>query len=266
MRCLLAFSFIIITSHAAPSRTSTIKMHVIQGRPVVDHVYLNGSGPYKFLLDTGAHSNQVDAKLAHALGLKPSYKVEMFTASSAVRVPAGRIAQVELGIAGVTSQEFLFTNLQGVRELSSGIQGVLGQEFLANFDYLLDFHGKQLIFGRIPGLPNQIPTQTVTGRIMTVPTSRGDLVFDSGTEAVIFFRGAGSGVPIGLHTASGFAEVSTARHTTLEIGAREYRLPLAAFAPQPDRQEAGLLPASLFRSVYVCNSGGYIVPDALSPK
>ena len=37
----------------------TLKLQVIAGRPVVDGVYLNGQGPYRFLLDTGTQVNML---------------------------------------------------------------------------------------------------------------------------------------------------------------------------------------------------------------
>ena len=39
-------------------------MRVRDGRPIVDGVYVNGHGPYRFLVDTGTMRNLIDADLA----------------------------------------------------------------------------------------------------------------------------------------------------------------------------------------------------------
>src|SRR5262245_60099750 len=92
---LLAASFPGWTDSLQPGRPR-VKRDLIGGRPVVD-VFLNGNGPYRFLLDTGGQSNQVEAGLARTLGLAPTFRVELGTPTGTLRVPAGRIGQVSLG-------------------------------------------------------------------------------------------------------------------------------------------------------------------------
>ena len=38
---------------------SSLKLYILGGRPFVSSVFLNSRGPYRFLLETGAQSNQV---------------------------------------------------------------------------------------------------------------------------------------------------------------------------------------------------------------
>ena len=56
-----------------------------------------------------------------------------------MRVAGSRIAKISLGSATASTQEILFSRLEGPHALSAEINGVLGQEFLTHFDYLLDF-------------------------------------------------------------------------------------------------------------------------------
>src|SRR5579863_9819906 len=113
-------------------------LQMIEGFPVVDGVYINGHGPYRFLVDTGAQTNEVDRKLARSIGLHAEYQSELATPTGATLVGGGRGIEVALSPVRAGDQEFLYTDLRGARQVSANIQGVLGEEFLARFDYLLD--------------------------------------------------------------------------------------------------------------------------------
>jgi hypothetical protein len=45
----------------------------------------------------------------------------------------------------------------------------------------------------------------------------------------------------------------------LQVGSRDYRLAEANLVPQSNSLEDGLLPANIFRSIFISNSEGYIV-------
>jgi hypothetical protein len=99
------------------------------------------------MLDTGAQTNQVEEALARQIGLAPAFQVEMATPTGTIHVAGGRVGKISLGTATASDLDILFTNLEGAHTLSSGIKGVLGQEFLGRFDYLLDFARHRLVFG-----------------------------------------------------------------------------------------------------------------------
>jgi len=242
------------------------KLRLMGGRPVVDDVYLNGQGPFRFLIDTGAASNQFDAALARKLGLEASFQVELATAGGTTFVRGGRVGEVRLGAAKASNEEFLFTTLDGVHALSSSIEGVLGEEFLAKFDYLLDFRNRRVEFaaegGTVPGgtAEGGAGTRAAFRMIEGLPaiqTSEGELAVDSGTDTTVLCR-AGQGAAAQIRTASGFAEVATGS-VRVRIGEREVRPAQTAFAPRAALAADGLLPASLFRSVFFSNSGHYLV-------
>ena len=109
---------------AQPAESGT-RLRLMGGRPVVDDLYIDGQGPFRFLLDTGAATNQVDAALARKLGLEASFQVELASVGGTTHVKGGRVAKVTLGTAEAANQEFLFTTLDGVHALSPSIQGVV---------------------------------------------------------------------------------------------------------------------------------------------
>lgn len=218
-------------------------------------MFLNGHGPYRFVLDTGAQTNQVEASIARKIGFAKTFHVKMATAAGVIPVDGGRVAEVSLGSASASNQEFLFTTLDGARVLSTEIKGVLGQEFLAHFDYLLDFSKHRLAFGEpAPEGDSRVGFETIHG-CPVIETSEGRLELDSGANSTILYRSAPSYADGAIiRTASGTASVSTIQGLRLKIAGREYHPPNAAAIPKALLKGNGLLPASLFRAVYISNS------------
>ena len=227
----------------------------------MDGVFLNGHGPFRFVLDTGAQSNQIAKSIALKLGLVPAFRVEMATVSGAIQVAGGRSAQVSVGSATASNQEFLFTTLDGAHALSSQIKGVLGQEFLGRFDYLLDFVNHRLVFGApAPEGGDRVSFENLDG-CSAIETSEGKLVLDTGTNMTILYRSPLSPDGQLILTASGAASASTIHGLRLRIGGREYHPARAASVPKALLKGDGLLPANLFRAIFVSNSGRYVILD-----
>ncbi len=260
----LFFAILLPSAAVAQPAQASIPLKVMTGKPVVDGVFLNGRGPYRFLLDTGSQSNQVDSGLARKLGLAPTLTLDLETPSGESTVDGGRLNKVTLGPMEASDQEFLFTRFDDLSTLSPDIRGILGQEFLANFDYTLDFQHHRLIFGDQPfGEPSAPGVQTgfrlIFGR-MAIPTSLGDLVLDSGAELLFLFRTSSRPVSGQVMGASG-ARVPVSFETAPEfrIGDRSYRPSKAEYRAVPAAEEAGLLPANLFHAIFICNSKQYVV-------
>ncbi len=230
----------------------------MSGRPVVDGVYLNGQGPFRFLIDTGAETNQVDASIARKIGLAPTFRVDIVTTAGTIPAAGGNVAEVTLGSATACNQEFLFTGLDGVHQLSASIQGVLGQAFLSRFDYLLDFAGRRVVLGAAePEGGRRISFTSVDGR-PALQTDRGKLVLDSGTGMAILYSDSALEPGGRVVTASGATSISETREFRFQVAGRSYATS-AAFAPRGGLREEGIVPASLFRAVYVSNSGKYLI-------
>lgn len=264
---ILLFAAVGSTAIAQPANPS-MKLLVLEGKPVVDGVFLNGQGPYRFLLDTGSQSNQLDSSLARKLGLAATRQLDLQTPSGASSVPAGLVGQVNLGQLAASDQEFLFTRFDDLSTLPPDIRGILGQDFLSHFDYTLDFQHHRLIYGESQSAePSATGLQSrfrlIFGR-MAIPTNLGDLVLDSGAEMLFLFRAstrAASGQVIGASGAR--MAVSYERPPEIRIGDRTYRPAKAEYHAVPAAEESGLLPANLFHSIFICNSRQYVVFDPL---
>jgi hypothetical protein len=263
-RSLLLFCFLL--PGAAVLQGNALKMNVVAGRPVVDGVYLNGQGPFRFLVDTGAQTNQMEASLVVQLDLKPGFRMEVATVAGASLIPGGSVSEVELGDAVAFHQEFLFTSLDAVHAVAPGVRGVLGEEFLSHFDYLLDFAGCRMVIGaREPESgsgSNLVLTDLLTmDGLPIIVTDKGKLILDSGAETAILFASSTGESGGRALTVSGSAAASNTCRLKFRVAGHPYST-AAALLPRTSLREDGVLPASLFRRVYVSNSTGQIGLEA----
>lgn len=241
-----------------------LKLRLAGGRPIVDCVFLNGQGPYRFLIDTGAQSNQVDAAIAGKLDVTPTFRVSVVTATGTTQIGGTRLAEVTVGAVRSSDQEFLFSKLDGIHALSSDIQGVIGEEFLSHFDYLLDLRGRTLQFGAPAPAGEHVLIEPTDG-CPTVVTSLGRLILDSGSDIVVLFSDGvlfseGKGIASSrLQTAAGSAFVQPMPSQRVRIGSRNWKTVQTVMAPGGGSAADGLIPLSVFKRVYISNTGGYSV-------
>jgi hypothetical protein len=255
----LACLTVSLLAAAANQLSGAVKLQIVDGRPVVDGVFVNGHGPYRFLLDTATTLNHIEAGLARSIGLTASFRTELTSSVGRTIVTGGEGIEVRLEDAVAGDQKFLFAGLNVVHQLASGIHGILGQEFLARFDYRLDLRGKQLEFGSQERHGHRAPFRLTSGR-PTVTTSLGDLVLDSGAASVILFGVRAEGSAGGfIRTLAGSQMVGMVYRRLAIEGRRVWSGDAVALDGQTEPGVAGLMPLSLFRSVYFCNSSGYAV-------
>lgn len=236
-----------------------VALQVREGRPFVDGVYVNGHGPYRFLLDTGTNMNLIETGLARKIGMNSTFQnlVESSVGNTMMRGSDGNV--VELGPVRADEQRFQYSEMEGIRILGPDIHGVLGQWFLSAFDYTIDLRGKRLEFGKQSPSGSRTRFRTQDGRT-AVSTNLGDLVLDSGVSRLVRFGvGADAGELRDLLTVAGSRLVGMVASRLVIEGRNVWRGDAVAL---PDRTEpgvAGLMPLSLFKSTYVCNSEGYVV-------
>jgi hypothetical protein len=158
-------------------------------------------------------------------------------------------------------QMFFFVEMARVAPAAMNVQGIVGQEFLSRVDYRLDLRAGRLEFGAAArpssGAP-RVEFTTFEGR-PAVETNLGWLVVDSGTNAVVRFRTHGDRPARPVTTLTGTTNMGLVR-TTLYIGRRRVWRGEAVAVPDATHSAGdGLMPVTLFKSVYVSNSEGYVV-------
>jgi hypothetical protein len=233
------------------------KLQVREGLPFVDGVYVNGHGPYRFLIDTGTNVNLIDIGLAGKIGMNASFRDDLATPSGETVLPGSDGHEIAVGSVKAGGQKFLFS--ETVHKLLPDVQGVLGQWFLSGFDYLLDLRGKRLEFGKQNLSGRRAHLRMQNGRT-TISTSLGDLVLDSGAARVILFGVDPDRNRKGyLQTVGGSQTVGMVFSRLVIEGRNIWRGDAVAIPGRAEPGVAGLMPLRLFRTIYICNSEGYVI-------
>lgn len=246
------------STHVAASRPNdpALRLRIVEGRPIVSGVFVNGHGPYRFLVDTGTSLNMIDAKLARLAGLKPEFRTTVISATATTVMPGLQNAEVAVGSVCTARQEVLIGGLDEIHQLSTDIQGVLGQSFLSSFDYFIDIENSRLVFGSREAEGTRIPLRIVDGR-PAVDTNLGRLLVDSGAHRLVLFNVPTMTGTYRLAALGGSADAGMILRE-LRIADRMVWRGEAVGVRSDEPGLAGLMPISLFKSIYVSNSQRFV--------
>jgi len=238
------------------------KLQVRDGRPVVEGVYINGHGPYRYLVDTGTNVNLIETGIARKIGMNATFQVDLASSAGKILSEGSDGNELVLGLVKAAGQRFLFLRAEAIHGASLGVQGVLGQWFLSRFDYTIDLRGKRLAFGKQDRSGTRTPFEMINARPV-ISTSLGALALDSGTNRVVLFRVSPDSGPdrMGeLQTFAGSRRSGLVASKALVIDGR--KIWSGDAVAMPGRTEPGvdgLMPLNLFKTVYICNSEGYVI-------
>lgn len=273
------------TTHA--NARTQVRFKQVQ-KLIVTSILLNGAGPFDFILDTGASSTLIDCELAKELSLNPIESASVLTIAGSKTVPRYRLDTLALGPKSAQNVTVLCTELHEVRAINSKIRGVLGQNFLAGHDYILNYRDQLIEFEENGEFANslkgaRLPVERDRGRVLVVtqPSSpqkeASKLVMDSGASSVVVFKSASRNSDLEIEldvnggmsasTILGSQTISTGRLRRLQVGAEKFAgLPVRVIdnrAAAEGRPENGLLPTRLFRSIYFNNTQNFVI---LNPR
>ena len=244
-------------------------MLTVKPSPVFADVCIGSNGPYRFLVDTGAQTSRIDPKLASRLNLTPAYRVEVVTQNSTRIVPAVSLKTLRIGKTEMPPFEVIFDDPVEAKRLDSGVRGVLGINALAGADFTLSpgLHRLDLDGARPDG--ESLPLRRIED-LITIPARMGretlTLILDSGANHVILFHtpeamAKSPAVKTTLSTIDGARNVVPTCWTadmfftnSLRVGT----LPAAIVTSRGARAD-GLLPASVFKTIYVDQTRGEVV-------
>jgi predicted aspartyl protease len=170
------------TMFASPTRKDRI------GR-IVAPVMINGRGPFRLIIDTGASHSTVSPQLAQTLGLEPSTEVPILVngITGTARVPSVPIEQLRVG-------DVVFRSIRVPvvwAPLMAGADGILGVAGLKDERILVEFTRNRVTISRSPrnNAPKgfmKIPAIRMENGLMVIDARVGGVraraVVDTGAE------------------------------------------------------------------------------------
>ena len=266
-------------------KTFTVPLTIVAGFPLAP-VFVNGQGPFAFLIDTGGHSTMLSEGLATRLRLVPRVRYAIDTVAGSAFALGGTVNHVSLGPRSWTQREVLWMPFAALHAIDARIDGVLGLDLLGELDLLLDYQRARLTIlppheaeARLDG--TRTPLVMLNGRFgvtAVVDRQRSSdsvaLVLDSGATDLVLFDSAAaralrrrarplvSEVRLDSHAGTRTAPLLELPSLTID------RVKLASVrvvdvrAPAGERLEDGLLPMRLFHRVYFAPTAGYVMLDA----
>jgi predicted aspartyl protease len=272
--CLFLSAAIVLLATPRLWAGSTTAFQLGEQGGVIVAVMINGSGPFRMLLDTGATHSAITEDVAALVQAKP-------VARSTVITPAGdtlrTIVAVDRVNVGSITAENLLPSVVPARALDreGKIHGLIGQDVLARLRYTIDFRDRTIEWHQqTPSRRGvRLPLAFEHGRFLVALQQEGcalRLVPDSGAGALVLFDARGR-VTLTVVEAPATVELSTAHATRtvrpvrvreLRVGNRIMRDVPAVTIERPDRHPAegdGLLPLHLFERVTFDGPGRLLI-------
>jgi predicted aspartyl protease len=107
---------------------------------VVVPVTINGSGPYRFLLDTGASDSILSTAVADRLNIPNGIPRTLLTAGGNVPVTLRLLMTLNVGAARLENIGIAVADFQLLKSL--GVDGILGGDYLRRFKISIDYDNK----------------------------------------------------------------------------------------------------------------------------
>jgi hypothetical protein len=203
----------------AGDRAENIAIEML-GAHIVASVKVNGRGPYRFFLDTGAGATCIDEKTAQEQGLESVGAIKAEGVAGSITVSYVRVDSLALGSLTLLSQKLVslpLSDLPGISALD--VRGILGYDFFSRFVVRIDYANSLLsVYAQGAFQP---PADVAAIPILlegNVPSATGMV---NGSLEGAFRIDTGSGSSLDLHAPF------VSRHRLLETATRVARRPYA---------------------------------------
>lgn len=154
-------------------------------------VTINGQGPFRLVLDTGASHSALTAQVAKTLGisLDSGHTVLLRGATGTARVPMVPVESMEVGDLLMYPRR-----LPIVPDALGGAEGILGTDGLANKRIHIDFRRDRITIKRSRSEPAgegfiTIPVEFMRGRLLVIEARMGGVatkaIIDTGGQATL---------------------------------------------------------------------------------
>ena len=275
---LAAFYFIAAGICQSIQAQSDLRFRLVRETFIVVSLRANNEGPFDFVLDTGADTTIVDAGLATKLSLASLSRIQQATLAGSQTLPVSILANLGAGPAQLGNLPVLVQDLTMLRNMDSHIEGIVGQDFLSHFNYLIDYRNSLVRIEQVDEIRSSIKGDPVSievsGHRMIIAseaeaTGRANLRFlvDSGANSIVLLPRASQEINLPVQesrsamSVSGHVDLKVGRIRALKIGSQQFHdlvvaLPSTELTPEIGD---GLLPTALFKTVYVNNREGFVM-------
>ncbi len=281
LHSLILFALVVPSALAAQVKQSNgiISFQLKDKYLILVQAKVNGNGPFTFLLDTGSTHTVIDPGLARQLQAPVIGEASLVTVSDVRKDRLARLREIRVGDSVVSELGAIIDKMDEVKLRAPGIRGVLGEDFLSEFDILIDYQARTLRFdGDAPagercrietiGSYRDVPTTNrllINAEIKDVNGGTVQLQLDTGAKLPELFPvrpetsrsqpWAGS-----MAFSSGVNGSRIHPHTTIRVGTTVVSdLDVVQFRRGVAFDAVGLLPASIFHSIYISHSGGFVI-------
>ncbi|HEV2133075.1 MAG TPA: retropepsin-like aspartic protease [Terracidiphilus sp.] len=172
-----------------PGSVTLVQYHLLQSSLIATSVNVNGSGPFEFMVDTGAQITVVDPALADDLKLKVNGSIGVVAFNSYEKVPLVSAAVVEAGPVAVHDLQMAVEGLEQLQAWNPKLRGVLGNNFLSRFDLLIDRGHKMLCFDDSRQMQRAVRGERVS--LLVKASQPGEIVFTQPVLVSVHLPGDG---------------------------------------------------------------------------
>lgn len=162
-------------------------------------VYVEGKGPYEFILDTGAYRCLLSPELSSSIGIRPESQQRATGVGGTIQISSAHVRSLTVGTARQENLEVAITDeLSRLGEaVQSKVDGVLGSNFLKDFRLTLDYRRGVVSLERSSAEPRMAgEVQSVTSVSFKLATPSKPLivlpVFVNGKGPFQFFVDTGA--------------------------------------------------------------------------
>jgi predicted aspartyl protease len=154
------------------------------------NVQVNGKGPFRFVIDTGASRSTLAPHLARALALKPSVgrNVMLNGVTGAAEVPTVAVDSIEIGALRFEKQDLpvIFTSIMGNADGILGVAGFQDQRIDVDFKRdrvsVLESNGKRPHYSMVTARATRNANGLMIVEVRVGRRIRAKAVIDTGAE------------------------------------------------------------------------------------
>ncbi|MCI0664762.1 MAG: aspartyl protease family protein [Acidobacteria bacterium] len=195
----------------AGKELSLLPFTLVNHRPFVN-VMINGKGPLKFVVDTGASLSVISDKAAERMGIRPVARggnARAIGGSGTFPIIYGLLDAIQIGEARIESVPVYIRTVHSAPDTpeEERADGYIGLSVLANFAVTLDYQAKQMTLDRTPIRVDPVPpNKTEPGKPDLAGAEQGKTEADKSPAAAAI--SGGIEIPI-RSTSGGLASAET---------------------------------------------------------